>query len=88
MNRVRRKEIDGVIAMLESLKSEIDNQAQIVADICSDEEVYRDAIPESMQGSARYEAADAAAQALSSAQDELESIDFDGILESLREAQL
>ncbi|SCW61431.1 hypothetical protein SAMN02927924_01664 [Sphingobium faniae] len=88
MNRTRRKEIDGVIAMIEDIKSQIETQAQIVADICSDEEAYRDAIPENMQESARYETADTAARALSSAQDELEAIDFDGIMESLREAQL
>lgn len=88
MNRNRRKEIDGVIAMLEALQMEIESQAQIVADICSDEESYRDGIPENMQESARYEAADAAAQALSSAQDELAAIDFGSIIESLREAQL
>lgn len=88
MNRVRRKEIEGVIASLEDIALQIEAQAEIVASICADEESYRDGIPENMQESARYETADAAANALSSAQGELEAIDFSSIIESLREAQL
>ncbi|WP_122927955.1 hypothetical protein [Sphingobium sp. LF-16] len=87
MNRDRRKEIDGAIAAIERIQMELEMQAQIVADIRADEESYRDAIPENMQGSERYEAADAAVDALTSAQDDLEAIDFDSILESLREAR-
>jgi hypothetical protein len=88
MNRVRRKEIEGVIASLEDIAMQIQAQAEIIASICGDEEEYREAIPESLQGSERYEKADAAASTLSSAQDELESIDLDTAIEALREAML
>lgn len=51
MNRVRRKEIEGVIASLESIQLEIERQAEIIGSIGSDEEVYRDNMPENLEGS-------------------------------------
>ncbi|EQB32009.1 hypothetical protein [Sphingobium ummariense] len=88
MNRVRRKEIEGVIAMLEDIQQQIETQADIVADIASDEEAYRDGIPESMQEGPRYEKADAAANALCDAHADLSSLALDDIIERLREAML
>lgn len=86
MNRVRRKEIEGVIASLESLQMEIERQAEIIGSIGTDEEDYRDNIPENLEGSARWQAADDAANAIESARTDLETISFDDAIELLREA--
>ena len=67
MNKVRRKNLQSIADQLEYLKSQIE-------DICSDEEEYRDNIPENMQGSERYEKADAACDNLSDAVDNLEEV--------------
>ncbi len=86
MNRVRRKEIEGVIASLESLQMEIERQAEIIGSIGTDEEEYRDAMPESMEGGERWQKADDAANAIEGARSDLETIDFADVIEQLREA--
>ena len=67
MNKVRRKNLQSIANQLEYLKTQIE-------DICSDEEEYRDNIPENMQGSERYEKADTACGNLSDAVDNLEEV--------------
>lgn len=67
MNKVRRKNLQSIADQLEYLKTQIE-------DICSDEEEYRDNIPENMQGSERYEKADTACDNLSDAVDNLEEV--------------
>lgn len=67
MNKVRRKNLQSIANQLEYLKTQIE-------DICSDEEEYRDNIPENMQGSERYEKADTACDNLSDAVDNLEEV--------------
>lgn len=86
MNRVRRKEIEGLIASLEAIVVQIETQTEIAASIRNDEEEYRDAMHENLQGSARYQAADAAIDAIFSAEADLQSFDFDSVIEQLREA--
>lgn len=86
MNRERRKEIQGVIASLEDLAMQIASVGEILDAIKSDEEDYRDSIPENMQGSDRYAKAEASADLLSSAYDDLESFDFETVISTLREA--
>lgn len=86
MNRTRRKEIEGVIAILENLQLEIERQAEIIGSIGSDEEDYRDNMPESMEGGSRWQAAQDAADAIESARADLDTITFDDVIQQLREA--
>ena len=67
MNKARRKSIQDVADQLTELKSTLEG-------IQGEEEEYRDNIPENLQNSARYEAADEACDALSEAVDGLEDI--------------
>lgn len=53
MNRERRKNLQSIADQLEELKGSLE-------DLQSEEEEYRDNIPENMQGSERYEIAEAA----------------------------
>lgn len=64
MNKRRRTEIEKLIERLADLESDIDG-------LYSEEEEYRDNMPENLQGSERYEAADSACDALSSARDSI-----------------
>lgn len=67
MNKIRRKNLQSIIDQLEGLRDSIE-------DLQSEEEAYRDNIPENMQDSERYEKADAACSNLSDAVDELEEV--------------
>ena len=53
MNKIRRSQIEKVIAKIEEAKSELE-------DILNDEQDYFDNMPESFQGSERGEAAEEA----------------------------
>lgn len=65
MNKARRKALDEVISKIEEAKELLEN-------LQAEEEEYRDNIPENLQGSERYEAADAAVDNMSSAADALD----------------
>ena len=65
MNRIRRKNLQSIIDQLEELKSSLE-------DLQSEEEEYRDNMPENLQGSERYELADAACDNLCDAVSNLE----------------
>ena len=65
MNKARRKALDEVISKIEEAKEPLEN-------LQAEEEEYRDNMPESLQGSERYEAADAAVDNMSSAVDALD----------------
>ena len=65
MNKARRKAIDEVISKIEEAKELLEN-------LQAEEEEYRDNMPENLQGSERYEAADAAVDNMSSAVDALD----------------
>lgn len=65
MNKARRKALDEVISKIEEAKELLEN-------LQAEEEEYRDNMPESLQGSERYEAADAAVDNMSSAVDALD----------------
>ena len=65
MNKARRKALDEVISKIEEAKELLEN-------LQAEEEEYRDNMPENLQGSERYEAADAAVDNLSSAVDALD----------------
>ena len=65
MNKARRKALDEVISKIEEAKELLEN-------LQAEEEGYRDNLPENLQGSERYEAADAAVDNMSSAVDALD----------------
>lgn len=65
MNKARRKALDEVISKIEEAKELLEN-------LQAEEEEYRDNMPENLQGSKRYEAADAAVDNMSSAVDALD----------------
>ena len=65
MNKARRKARDEVISKIEEAKELLEN-------LQAEEEEYRDNMPENLQGSERYEAADAAVDNMSSAVDALD----------------
>lgn len=65
MNKARRKTLDEVISKIEEAKELLEN-------LQAEEEEYRDNMPENLQGSERYEAADAAVDNMSSAVDALD----------------
>ena len=65
MNKARRKALDEVISKIEEAKELLEN-------LQAEEDEYRDNMPENLQGSERYEAADAAVDNMSSAVDALD----------------
>ena len=65
MNKARRKALDEVISKIEEAKELLEN-------LQAEEEEYRDNMPENLQGSEWYEAADAAVDNMSSAVDALD----------------
>ena len=65
MNKARCKALDEVISKIEEAKELLEN-------LQAEEEEYRDNMPENLQGSERYEAADAAVDNMSSAVDALD----------------
>lgn len=65
MNKIRRKNLQSIIDQLEDLKSSLEEPQ-------SEEEEYRDNMPENLQGSERYELADAACDSLYDAVSSLE----------------
>ena len=67
MNKIRRKALKALMDQLEDIKSALE-------EIQSEEEDYRDNIPENLQGSERYEIADAACDNLSDTVSSLEDV--------------
>lgn len=67
MNRVRRKNLQSIIDQLVELKGSLE-------DLQTEEEEYRDNMPENLQGSERYEQADDACSNLSDAVDNLDEV--------------
>lgn len=88
MNKPRRKQIQDVIERLGTLQGEMESLMEDIESIQADEEEYRDNMPENLQGSERYEIADAACDALESAKDSLEGSKdgIDEVISSLEEA--
>ena len=75
MNRIRRKALDALYRELEDIQSRLE-------EITCEEEDYRDNIPENLQGSERYEIADAACESLRDAYDMITDA-LDSILEAV-----
>lgn len=76
MNNTRRKEINKVITIIENAKS-------MVESIMGEEEDYRDNMPENLQGSMKY---DAAEEAIYNMEDAISSLE--DAIDSLSEAQM
>jgi len=74
MNNARRKAISEIAGKLSTVKEEIESLMQDVEDIKSEEEEYRDNIPENMQGGEKYEAAENAVENLEEAYSCLDDI--------------
>jgi molecular chaperone GrpE (heat shock protein) len=66
MNKERRKQLAKAQEMLEDAKS-------IIEDCLSDEEDYRDNMPENLQGSEKYDIADSACYNMESVIDSIDS---------------
>lgn len=84
MNKMRRKEIRQLAQNLESisrhadaisdtLEERLQDISEDIGFVLSDEEYYRDNLPENLQGGRRYEAAEEACDAL---QDAIDSLDY------------
>jgi len=70
MNRKRRKALSDLAEQFETLKGELESLLEA-------EEEYRDNMPENLQGSERYEKAEAACDNISSAVDSIsEALDY------------
>lgn len=68
MNKIRRKEIEKVIGMISDARS-------LLEELMSEEEEYRDNMPENLQGSERYEKADEACYSMEEAIGNMEDIE-------------
>lgn len=88
MNKARRKQIEKIIARLEDLKSSLESIHEDVEGVQSDEQEAFDNIPENLQESERYETAEAAVDALDSAEGGFEEVTdcIDSIIDYLNEA--
>ena len=88
MNKARRKNIQEVIERLTVLQGELETLESDVESIQDEEVEYRDNMPENLQGSEKYEAADSACDSLESARDMLSDMkdSVDEIISSLEEA--
>lgn len=73
MNKVRRKQIDDVLKNINSLQNMLDELQQSIEEIKDDEQDYLDNIPENLQNSERYEAAE---NALCNLEDTKDKSDF------------
>lgn len=92
MNKMRRKEIYAVIARLNGLTLENDMEKiheqllDIIDDIeliLSDEECYKDNIPENLQNGSRYEESEYSCDCLQDAINELEYVEDEEEKESI-----
>ena len=88
MNNQRRRQIREIIQKITVLLCEVEDVIEEIEAVESDEEEYRDNIPENLVNSERYERAEAAVDALSNARDSLESSrdSMDEAVSSLEEA--
>ena len=75
MNNTRRKQLDELISKIEDVKVELES-------IMSDEDEYRDNMPESLQESERYQNSEDASSSMEGAMEAL-----DEAIEKLEEAK-
>lgn len=87
MNKERRKKIDIAIENANKLQETLEELQQIVEEIRDEEEEYLNNIPENLQSSERYNAAEAALDNLEVAVDWFDNVDIDELTSSLEEAK-
>lgn len=71
MNNTRRKEIRNIIDELETMAGRLDDLYSWLDELKSEEEEYRDNIPENLQGGIRYEESEEASDNMEYASDAL-----------------
>lgn len=71
MNNTRRKEIRNIIDELETMAGRLDDLYSWLDELKSEEEEYRDNIPENLQGGIRYEESEEASGNMEYASDAL-----------------
>ena len=81
MNKERRKSIDEIIQRLNNALTEIESASEDIDNLKSEEEEYKDNIPESMQNGEKYCLAEEAIENMDSAITSL-----DGLADSITEA--
>ena len=88
MNAPRRKNLSKIIAAIEDLKSQLEDQSCDLEELNDDEQTAFSNMPENLEGSERYERAETAASALEEALEALqEALDqLDTCVESINEA--
>ena len=86
MNKDRRKAIAALVTDLEAIQGQAQDIVDQIDTLVDEEQEYYDNMPESFQNGEKGSAAEAARDALQNAHDELESFDFDTIINYLNEA--
>ena len=71
MNNIRRKEIREIIDELETMAGKLDDLYSWLDELKSEEDEYRDNIPENLQGGIRYEESEEASDNMEYASDTL-----------------
>lgn len=88
MNPSRRLQIKNIISEIDEVKSVLAEIKETILNIKSDEEEYRDSMPENLQNSDRYYKADEACDNIENAINNIDDIgdELDVVLDSLRDA--
>lgn len=88
MNAARRKEIARICERIGALRADAESIGEGISATLSDEQTYRDAMPESLGQGEKGDKADAAIEALEAAESELEDVlaALDEALSKLEEA--
>jgi threonine dehydrogenase-like Zn-dependent dehydrogenase len=86
VNKERRKAIAAAIAVIEEAREKLDMAKEMIDDIKSEEEEYKENMPESMQDGDKGQRADEAIDALGEAYGLIENFDIDEITGQLETA--
>ena len=83
MNAQRRKAIGEARALVEAAFEKLEEARSMLSDLQSEEQDYYDNMPESLQGGEKGEKAQAAADALQEAHDNIDGLDFESVYSAL-----
>ena len=88
MNAPRRKELQNIIEAIEEIKSQLEDQQEILESLKDEEMEYFENIPENLQSSERYERAETSSSALEEAYDTLYDLisSLEDVTSSIEEA--
>lgn len=87
MNKQRRKRIEDVEKRIEVLRELMEEIYTAIEEIRDEEQEYLDNMPENLQSSDRYEAAESAVENLDEAYDMVHEFDIDELTSYLEEAR-